>query len=291
MASAQQLPDREFRYEIEDPAYPAGRGPKVLIDATRGRYVARGSFDPFAALIADDGFQVEMLRERLTAAHLESTDIFAVVNPTTASYRDFSAMEPPSAYSGAEIEAIVTWVAAGGRLLLVADHAPFAGAASRLAESLGFVFLNAYVLEAAALPRTRGEIAYRRGAGLNGDHPITNGTLGLPALDQYVAFTGQAFLAPAQATPLLTIPDGYAALVTHALRAQVNTAPRLEAAGYSQGSAMALGAGRMVVLGEAGGLTAQIVDGQHRFGMNVERARTNALFALAVMRWLAGFTP
>jgi len=56
-------------------------------------------------------------------------------------------------------------------------------------------------------------------------------------------------------------------------------------AGPLQGAAMTVGRGRVVVLGEAAMLTAQ-VDGGQRFGMNLTGI-DNRQFALNVMHWLS----
>ena len=57
-------------------------------------------------------------------------------------------------------------------------------------------------------------------------------------------------------------------------------------AGSAQGLALEYGRGRVVVLGEAAMLTAQVARRQP-FGMNLPD-NDNARFALHVMRWLSG---
>ena len=66
------------------------------------------------------------------------------------------------------------------------------------------------------------------------------------------------------------------------------------AAGRAQGLAFTHGDGRVVVLGEAGMLSAQLVrfgDGRPdmRFGMNV--AQGNPQFGLNILHWLTGLLP
>jgi hypothetical protein len=66
----------------------------------------------------------------------------------------------------------------------------------------------------------------------------------------------------------------------------LNTNPA-SAAGRAQGIAMKFGAGRVVVLGEAGMLSAQIVGPQHvAFGMN-RPGIDNRQLALNIMHWLS----
>ena len=60
---------------------------------------------------------------------------------------------------------------------------------------------------------------------------------------------------------------------------------RAPAGGRAQGLALEFGTGRVVVLGEAGMLTAQR-DGDERFGMNVS-GNDDRQLALNVMHWLS----
>ncbi|MCZ6794189.1 MAG: hypothetical protein O7J95_11315, partial [Planctomycetota bacterium] len=62
---------------------------------------------------------------------------------------------------------------------------------------------------------------------------------------------------------------------------------RTPAKGRAQGLALEFGKGRVVVLGEAGFLSAQLVGPRRRpFGMNVP-GTDNRQLALNLMRWLA----
>ena len=69
----------------------------------------------------------------------------------------------------------------------------------------------------------------------------------------------------------------------------VGTPPRMEsvdASGRSQGVALEMGKGRVVVLGEAAELTAQIDDSGNRFGMQTSD-NDNQRFALRIAHWLS----
>jgi hypothetical protein len=62
---------------------------------------------------------------------------------------------------------------------------------------------------------------------------------------------------------------------------------QISAAGRAQGLALEFGKGRVVVLGEAAMLTAQVALRGFRFGMNVPGI-DNRQLALNIMHWLSG---
>lgn len=107
-----------------------------------------------------------------------------------------------------------------------------------------------------------------------------------------VTFTGQAFLAAEPSvTPLLTLRSGVLAYEP-AVAWELDSVPRASAAGMLQGAARVLGAGRIVVLGEAAMLTGQVAGPNRRpMGMNAPNARQNQQFTLNVVHWLSGVLP
>jgi hypothetical protein len=62
---------------------------------------------------------------------------------------------------------------------------------------------------------------------------------------------------------------------------------QVSAAGRAQGAALSFGKGRVVVLGEAAMLTAQVAPRVFRFGMNLPGI-DNRQLALNIMHWLSG---
>jgi hypothetical protein len=127
--------------------------------------------------------------------------------------------------------------------------------------------------------------------GLKTGHSVLDGSTGRQKVTRFQAFGGQSFIPPAEATSLLTIPQGWVALFTYRLEAELATAPRIDASGMSQGAVMDFGNGRLAVFGEAGGFSAQIIDGTERFGFNTPEGAANPEFILATLRWLARFEP
>jgi hypothetical protein len=102
-------------------------------------------------------------------------------------------------------------------------------------------------------------------------------------------FTGQSLSGPPGAAQLLTLSDHAEDLLVGLGRAGGRVPPekRKPAGGRAQGLAFEHGRGRVVILGEAAMMTAQVAGSRHNpMGMNVPGS-DDRQFALNVMRWLA----
>jgi hypothetical protein len=123
--------------------------------------------------------------------------------------------------------------------------------------------------------------------GLTPDHPIMLGRNDLEHVARVITFTGQALRAPADAVSLLTLSPTAREYPYRRSREHEGRS----AAGLSQAVAVRHGRGRVVVLGEAAVLTAQITqlpDGSTlRFGISREDTN-NRQFALNILHWLSG---
>jgi hypothetical protein len=186
-----------------------------------------------------------------------------------------------SAFTASEIEAVRTWVENGGSLLLIADHAPFGSAAAALAETFG-VRMNQGFVEVAATDPGRdeqGNLVFSRQNGLLGEHSILTGDGAEDRVRRVVTFTGQSLDGPPEAAILLRLPETAVEYVP--------PGPELreQRAGRAQGLALEWGRGRVVVLGEAGMLTAQVSRGV-KFGMNIP-GNDNRQLALNILHWLS----
>jgi hypothetical protein len=126
---AQQVQDSAFAPEIAEPAYQAGRGPRVVIDAAHLNFHTEdGGYAPFAKLLRLDGYRVEPNREPFTASSLGGADVLVIANAMhKQSEADWAPLPNYSAFTDAEIAEVATWVRRGGSLLLIADHMPLAG--------------------------------------------------------------------------------------------------------------------------------------------------------------------
>lgn len=298
-AGAQQVVDPDFRPRVERPAYAAD-GPVVVIDgAHRNFHTVDGQYAPFAALLRADGYRVRAGTLAFDAGGLEGVDVMVIANAGATQQQP-----TPPAFTEAEATALEAWVREGGRLLLIADHAPFGAAAETLAARFGLRMGTGYAFAltdgGADLTTT---LVYPAEA--FGSHPIFAGRDASERVDSVTAFTGQSLAGPEGATVLLHMTDG--ARESPDLPTLQALVQRLDDAGApaavvaelsqpalpAQGLAFTHGAGRVVVLGEAGMLSAQRVrfpDGREvRFGMNV--APGNAQFGLNILHWLTGLLP
>lgn len=289
---AQQVAIDGFSFENETPAWAKGQGPQVLIHRSVSPYVQRGSFDPFKTLSETDGLSLNYLDTAIDAKTLSSAKILVIPNAYTKDYASYSTLEAPSVYSGPEIDLIKDWVQEGGSLLVLADHSPFAGGTIKLAEAFGFSYMTGHTLNKASLSsRINVNIDFSLENGLLADHPITNGAMGRKKISHYFAFGGQAIIAPKEAVSILTTPDYFETLLGFSASRDFYSALRLPTGGQSQGAAMEFGKGRLVIMGETGGFTAQLIKGSRAFGFENPEADENKEFVLATMRWLARYEP
>jgi len=288
-----QRTDRSFDAAVSNPAY-SERHPTILID--EGHYnahTATGGFQPFAKLMKNDGYQITQNRGAFTPEALHGADVLVVVNAAGGSNPKLFGInlvplrkgrrEAP-AFTNAEIETIRSWVRNGGSLLLIADHFPFGPAAAKLAAAFGVTMHGGFTEVKNQYPDQKdpSAIQYSRENGLLAGHPITDGRFVQERVNRVMSFTGQSLDAPG-GTAILKLPPSAVEYVPPPPEFQ----PR--PAGGGQGVALAYERGRVVVLGEAGMLTAQVNDDGHRFGMNVA-GLDNRQFVLNVMHWLSHLT-
>jgi hypothetical protein len=125
---------------------------------------------------------------------------------------------------------------------------------------------------------------YSRDNKLLVDHPITSGRNQSERISRIISFTGQSLKGPAGSVAFMKLGD---------TAVDVTTAPQgvegkeTSAAGRAQGIALVLGKGRVVVMGEAGMLSAQLAGPQkNKFGMN-RPGIDNRQLALNIMHWLS----
>ncbi|HKP37741.1 MAG TPA: hypothetical protein VJT71_12870 [Pyrinomonadaceae bacterium] len=273
MVPAQQV-DPNFDTRVTQPAFTS-KHPKVLFDEAHNNiHTATGLYKPFADLITNDGFVVVSNKEKFTANTLAGYDILVIANASGP--RGQRAMP---AFTDEESDAVRDWVSAGGALLFISDHAPMGAAAEILAKRFAVDMSKGYTDDSSSKDREVGDILFSRANKLLGDHAITRGRNSREKINRVVTFTGQSLKGPAGAIALLNLPS-----------TAVDTFPQTKtsqpAAGRVQGMAMTVGKGRVVVLGEAGMLSAQIDNKGRVFGMNYPET-DNRQFALNIMHWLA----
>jgi len=270
-ALAQQVVDPNADTNVADPAFAAGKGPVLMVDSGHGeRQTLATDYAPFGALLTHDGYVVRDFDQPISAANLAKADVLVIADP-------LNPKDPPnapkyqstSAFTPQEIATITDWVKAGGAVLMIADHPPYAGSLRDLASSFGFV-IEMYAAQ--HVPREE-FFSFANGGLVDG--PLTHG------LPQIQTFYGAAFTAPAAATPLLRFDSSWTMLVT-------DKPPRRMSGSDLRGATLAMGKGRVVLLAEAGAWSAQLFGPkQNPMGFNAPGAQGNKRFIRNVVRWLA----
>lgn len=279
---AQQVADPNFDAKVSRPAYTKN-GPKVLFDEAHNNFhTASGRYKPFADLITNDGYQVTPNKEKFAAQTLKGFDILVISNALGAAQMNAPEAASP-AFTDAECDAVRDWVKAGGALLFIADHAPMGSANQILADRFGVNMSKMFTADPQNYDiesNNRGFIIYTRESGRLADHPITRGRNDSETINKIIAFTGQSLKGPPDSFVFMKLADS-------AIDAMPNTTP-VSAAGRAQGLILKSGKGRVVVLGEAAMLSAQVVGpNKMPFGMN-RPGIDNRQLALNIMHWLSG---
>lgn len=290
-ALAQQAADPRADLTVARPAYAAGTGPRVVIDGGHHNFhTVDGRFAPFAAVLRNDGFQVEGRTAAFTATGLADIDILVVSNALNAVNAGAAGwtLPNPSAFTPDEIAAVRAWVESGGSLLLIADHMPFAGAAGDLGAAFGITFFNGFVMR----EPPAGPDLFSITDGTLKDDPVLRGRDAEERVDRLRTFTGSAFRAPASARPLIVLPGGYVSLEPAVAWQFDSQTPRRNVEGALQGAVLKVGKGRVAVFGEAAMFTAQLAGARgNRMGFNAPDAPRNKPFLVNVVHWLAGVLP
>lgn len=281
----QQRADPDFDTSLPKPTF-VNDLPVVLFDeGHKNFHTTTGLYLPFAKLIQADGYILTTLSTNVTDDALSGVDIYVIANARG----DGDANDEP-AFTQQECESIKHWVTNGGSLLFIADHFPFGAAAQRLGDEFGIDFQKGMAADSLnydlASEGDYSRLEFSTQNNLLHEHPITQG------VSRVITFTGQSIacrnscfsfmtLSPSafDLTPVPTIiKDG------DNTRVQVNYENPVSAHGRSQGIAMEVGKGRIVVLGEAAMLTAQKNRRDENIGMNYNP--DNKILALNIMHWL-----
>jgi Spy/CpxP family protein refolding chaperone len=276
-----QRADPDFNTKVARPAYAdASRHPRVLLDeAHHNFHTAGGRYKPFADLITSDGYQVIPSKEKFSREMLRKGDILVIANALGAEgMREPEASNP--AFTDAECDAVRDWVKDGGSLLFITDHAPMGSAAECLAKRFGVAMSKGTALDPSHSDGGAARLVFTRQDGLLADHPITRGRDASEQVNRVMTFTGQSLKGPEGSVPILKLADT-------AIDSSIADGDRGSGAGRAQGLAFAFGQGRVVVLGEAAQLSAQIAGVGRQMGMNVPGI-DNRQMALNILHWLSG---
>ncbi len=292
-STGQQQADPAFRVVVSSPLHAPGRGPRICFDhAHHNFHRLDGRFAAFGDLVRADGYQLESIDLPFDRHALVRCRLLVIANaqPGDQPWSEYPYPTPP-AFDAAEVRAVDRWVRQGGRLLLIADHMPLAGAAASLAAVFGVEFNDGFAVEdfrtaaegyAAFLRPTR----FALDDGTLRPHPVTRGRRAEDAVEHVYTFVGQAFQAGPMASPLLVLPDNFVALMPRVAWEFTLETPKRPVGGWLQGATLAHGRGRVAIFGEAAMFTAQIAADGRAMGMNAREADQNARFVRNLVDWL-----
>lgn len=294
LTTSRRLPyDPKFDTTVADPAFRSG-GPVVLYDEGHlNTHAADGAYRPLADLMRNDGYDLRVTRDPLSADALAGVSVLIV-----ALARGANDANDDAAFADAEIAVVDTWVRGGGALLLVTDHWPFGPAMESLARPFGVAMGKGLVQDLEYHDASMGDshLVFSADNGLLRDHPIVRGRNATERISRVLTFTGQSILGPPDAVAFLALSDAATELpptTPHVekdggdVRVKMEYGAAVTAAGRAQGIALEIERGRIVILGEAGMLRAERGGDGMPVGMNVA-GYDNRQLALNIMRWLSG---
>lgn len=282
-AYPQQSADPQYKPVVDNPAYTKNF-PRVLFDeAHYNAETVNGRYKPFADLLFSDGYHIVSNRKPFTKESLNTFKVLVIVNPLGAEDLDDEGAGDP-AFTPAECDAVTNWVNGGGSVLLIVDPGHFATAAEILATKLEVELSKGHITDPANSDKESNDptaLIYSRENHLLLAHPITTGRTETERLNNVMAFMGQSLKSRAGSDAFLKLGDT-------AVDNIGSPAKSVSAAGRAQGLAYRLGKGRVVVLGDAAMLSAQITGSDRKpFGMNTPDV-DNRQLALNIMHWLSG---
>jgi len=282
--NAQQVGHKGFTPANSNKTFSEAEAPVVLIDeAHHNFHTMDGRYQPFAKILRSDGYKVEKNTKLFSNKSLKDTDILVISNALNQKNRKNWSLPNYSAFQREEIEAIYHWVKNGGSLFLIADHMPFPKASESLAAIFGFQFSNGY-----AMDRTNKKSIFKYSEGTILDHAIRKGMNAKENIDTIRTFTGQAFLSPPTAKPLLVFGNEAISRMPKKSWKFTDNTPTISVGGWSQGATLEFYKGRIVIFGEAAMFTAQLSGkSKRKMGVIGKGAEQNEQFLLNIMHWLS----
>ena len=277
--------DKDFDVTLPNPTYSIGK-PKILFDEGHDNiHKTSGTYKPFATLIKNDGCEVTVIDKQITSEVLSGFDIYIIANA-----RGKGDLNDTPAFTEGECNTIKEWVSNGGSLLLITDHFPMGSAVEILANKFGVEMQKGMVQDSIYHDKSstdESQLEFSRENKLLADCDITKG------IDKVITFTGQSIKCKDSCISFLNLSDAAYDMTakTEVLKDGDDTRVNVtfnnpqSAKGRSQGLALKYGKGKVVVLGEAAMLSAQVNRDNSKFGMNVNP--DNKKLALNIIHWLA----
>ena len=287
---AQQVIDSAFQLPDIIPAYKNAEGPLVLVDLHHNNLAVReGNYNPFFTLLEKDGYRIRFFEQDFSDKALNQGRILIIINALSKENIDNWALPVYPAFSIKEVKTVYEWVINGGSLLLVADHMPFPAAAELLAKKFGAFFTNGFAIDTIHWD----PLVFKQSEHTLKNHPVIFGRNDAERIDSVATFWGQALQTDEKKLQgLFSFSDNVISYNPDtAWRFREHT-PVVPVKNWLQAAAGEFGKGRVIILGEAGMLTAQLVGpSRTRMGINSDKGKQNTQFILNAMRWLSFLYP
>ena len=283
---SQQIADTLYKVEIRKKMYPNQNGTIIHIDEEHNNFHTKdGRYFSFAQLLKSDGYRIKGNSTKFDTTTLKNIEILVIANALPDEMSRPIVTPTRSAFSQKEIQNLRKWVKRGGSLFIIADHMPFAGAASELAKEFGFDFYDSFVMN----DSLSGIIDFDKTTGTLNNNFITKGRNIEEEVNRVRSFTGQGFKIPKNAKSLLKLNESQTVHLVDTMWVFNEKIKRFPAKGLSQGAIMTFGRGKIAVFGEAAMFSARLA-GPNRIkvGMNSEEAKENHQLLLNTIHWLDG---
>ena len=280
----QQKADNIEVSEIDNPNYKFNKGPKLYIDHLHQNFhKISGRFKPFADLLKNDGYRVDSLINLRT---LKKEDVLVIANPIDK--KNIGNWRRPiyNAFTVDEIKFIKNWVKRGGKLLLIADHMPFAGAANTLGKAFGFEFCDGFAYQKKVRNNTPDFFSLENKRLIPSKITSNKNTY----IESITTFTGSSFSIPEDAKGILRFKKEDYCLAPDIAWQFNETTIRKNLKDKYQGAILEFGKGKVAVFGEAAMFTAQTItnnSGTFKFGFHSKQAPNNIQFIRNLMCWLS----
>ena len=253
----------------------------IMIDGAHNNlHRVHTGFRPTALLFEKMGFEVIGNNQKFNSLEdLNGIHILLIANPISTVNRGRPVVPILSAFESLEIKCIENWVRHGGKLILIADHMPFAGAMDKLANIFGIKYENGFVDGQSERwpPRT-----FR-----TRDDNLKDAGLNLTSIDSISTFTGSALKLPKHGNPILSFSAADTIIFPDTAWVFSPDIKKKSLDGYVQGGIVKHGKGVVAAFGEAAMFTAQkIMPEGIRAGFNSEWAGQNIEFIQALMKFL-----
>jgi len=287
LSFGQQLKDSLFVGNIKNPSFTLGEGPLIVLDESHHNGIQMNTgFKSLNDALIKEGFRIKTISDSISKGILEKADILVIIDALAEQNVDHWELPTPSPFSEKEMDLIKNWVLDGGSLLLVADHMPFAGASSKLANKFGVNFINGFAIDSLGWDVNK----FKREDHSLKEHPITNGNNIDEEISEISTYFGQGFSTTSKTLIPLMVFQGENVVIYQprkAWRFNEDTSV-IPAKGLFQGLAGVFGQGRIVILGDSSLMSAHLIGKKaRRIGINSVETKDNIQFVLNIFHWLS----